>query len=76
MPRGLVVAGLVLMTSAPWAGAEPKGRHRKHVDAEVLDVLAVIGPLAEALGATEASTRDAPRLLADALRSGTTDTAA
>jgi HEAT repeats len=76
MPRGLVVAGLVLMTSVPWAAAEPKRRDRKHVDAEVLDVLAVIGPLAEALGATEASTRDAPRLLADALRSGTTDTAA
>jgi len=80
MPRGLVVAGLVLMTSAPWASAEPKGRDRRRgdrkVDAEVLDVLAVIGPLAEALGATEASTRDAPRLLADALRSGTTDTAA
>lgn len=76
MPRGLVVAGLVLMTSVPWAAAEPKRRDRKRVDAEVLDVLAVIGPLAEALGATEASTRDAPRLLADALRSGTTDTAA
>jgi hypothetical protein len=80
MPRGLVVAGLVLMMSVPWAAAEPKARDRRRVDrkgdAEVLDVLAVIGPLAEALGATEASTRDAPRLLADALRSGTTDTAA
>jgi hypothetical protein len=71
-----MVAVLVSMTSVPWATAEPKGRDRRKVDAEVLDVLAVIGPLAEALGATEARTQDAPRLLAEALRSGTTDTAA
>jgi hypothetical protein len=76
MSRGLIVAGLVLTTSVPWAAAEPKGRDRRKVDAEVLDVLAVIGPLAEALGATEARTQEAPRLLAEALRSGNTDTAA
>ena len=76
MSRGLIVAGLVLTTSVPWAGAEPKQRDRRKADAEVLDVLAVIGPLVEALGATEARTQDAPRLLAEALRSGTTDTAA
>jgi len=76
MSRGLMVAGLVLVASVPWAGAEPKERDRRKADAEVLDVLAVIGPLAEALGATEARTQDAPRLLAEALRSGTTDTAA
>jgi hypothetical protein len=72
----VVVAGLVLTTSAPWAAAEPKQRERRKVDAEVQDVLAVIGPLVEALGATEARTQDAPRLLAEALRSGNTDTAA
>jgi HEAT repeat protein len=76
MSRGLIVAGLVLSTSVPWAAAEPRERDRRRVDAEVLDVLAVIGPLAEALGATEARTREAPRLLAEALRSGNTDTAA
>ena len=76
MSRGLIVAGLVLTTSVPWAGAEPKERDRRKVDAEVLDVLAVIGPLAEALGATEARTQEAPRLLVEALRNGTTDTAA
>lgn len=76
MSRGLIVAGLVLTTSVPWAAAEPKERDRRKVEAEVRDVLSVIGPLAEALGATEARTQDAPRLLADALRSGTTDTAA
>jgi hypothetical protein len=76
MSRGLIVAGLVLTTSVPWAAAEPKERDRRKVDAEVRDVLAVIGPLVEALGATEARTQDAPRLLTEALRSGTTDTAA
>lgn len=77
MPRGLMVVGLVLMTSVtsvPWAAAEPKGR--RPAEAEVKDVLALIGPIVEALGATEVRTEDAPRLLADALRSGTTDTAA
>jgi hypothetical protein len=78
MSRGwvVVVAGLVLTASVPWAAAEPKHRDRRKVDAEVRDVLAVIGPLVEALGATEARTQDAPRLLAEALRSGDTDTAA
>jgi hypothetical protein len=76
MSRGLIVAGLVLTTSVPWAVAEPKERDRRKVDAEVTDVLAVIGPLVEALGATEARTQEAPRLLAEALRSGNTDTAA
>jgi hypothetical protein len=74
--RGLIVAGLVLTTSVPWAAAEPKQRDRRKVDAEVRDVLAVIGPLVEALGATEARTQDAPRLLTEALRSGSADTAA
>jgi hypothetical protein len=76
MSRGLIVAGLVLTTSVPWAAAEPKERDRRKVDAEVRDVLAVIGPLMEALGGTEARTQDAPRLLTEALRSGSTDTAA
>jgi HEAT repeats len=76
--RGLMVAGLVVLTSGPWAAAEPKDgrRHRGSSEAEVADVLSVIGPLMEALGATEAATEDAPRLLSEALRSGTTDTAA
>jgi hypothetical protein len=76
MSRGLIVAGLVLATSVPWAAAEPKEHDRRKVDAEVRDVLSVIGPLVEALGATEARTQEAPRLLAEALRSGNTDTAA
>jgi hypothetical protein len=76
MSRGLIVAGLVLTTSVPWAAAEPKERDRRKADAEVRDVLAVIGPLVEALGATEARTEDAPRLLTEALRSGSADTAA
>jgi hypothetical protein len=74
--RGLIVAGLVLTTSVPWAEAGRKDRDRVKVDAEVADVLAVIGPLVEALGATEARTEDAPRLLAEALRTGDVDTAA
>jgi hypothetical protein len=74
--RGWIVAGLVLTVSVPWAAAEPKERDRRKVDAEVTDVLAVIGPLVEALGATEARTQEAPRLLAEALRTGNTDTAA
>jgi hypothetical protein len=76
--RGLIVAGLVVATSVPWAAAEPKdkGRGRRNVDAEVTDVLSAIGPLMEALGGTESATKDAPRLLADALRRGDTDTAA
>jgi hypothetical protein len=65
-----------LTVSVPWAAAEPKEHDRRKVDAEVRDVLAVIGPLMEGLGATEARTQDAPRLLTEALRSGTTDTAA
>jgi hypothetical protein len=76
MSRGLIVAGLVLATSVRWAAAEPKEHDRRKVDAEVRDVLSVIGPLVEALGATEARTQEAPRLLAEALRSGNTDTAA
>lgn len=73
MGRGLMVAGLVLMTS-PFVAAEPKGR--RPAEAEVRDVLSVIGPIMEALGATQGRAEDGPRLLAEALRSGTTDTAA
>lgn len=76
MTRVWVVAGLVVTMSAPWVSVEAKDRDRRKVDAEVRDVLSVIGPLMEALGGTEARTQDAPRLLADALRSGETDTAA
>ena len=76
MRHGLMVVGLVFVTSAPWAAAEPRDRDRRRVDAEVQDVLSLIGPLMEALGATEARTQDAPRLLSEALRTGKTDTAA
>jgi HEAT repeat protein len=74
--RRFLVFGLVFLTSASWAAAEPKSRDRRRVDAEVQDVLSLIGPVMEALGATEARTQDAPRLLAEALRTGQTDTAA
>src|ERR1051325_9054417 len=74
--RQWIVAGLVLTASVPWAAGEPKDKDRAKVDAEGRDVLPGIAPLVEALGATEARTQDAPRLLAEALRSGTTDTAA
>ena len=81
MRRGWIVGGVVgllVVTAVPWAAAGPKGRDRRDrpVDAEVRDVLALIGPVIEALGASAARTDDAPRLLADALRRGTADTAA
>jgi hypothetical protein len=76
MRSGFVVAGLVVLTGLPWGAAEAAGRDRRAVDAEVRDVLSVIGPLVEALGATEARTQDAPRLLEEALRTGRTDSAA
>lgn len=76
MRHGLMVVGLVFLTSAPWAAAGSKSHDRRPVDAEVRDVLSLIGPVMEALGATEGRTAEAPRLLADALRTGRTDTAA
>ena len=73
----MVVAAMVLGT-VPQIGAEPRHRPRRDrsADGDVADVLAVIGPLVEALGATPESTEDGPRLLAEALRSGDTDLAA
>jgi HEAT repeat protein len=78
MKHGWRVVGLVVamaVASAPWASAGHKERRRRAAEAEVTDVLAVLGPLAEALGATPARADEAPRLLAEALRTGTTDTA-
>ena len=60
MSRGLIVAGLVLTTSVPWAAAEPKEHDRRKVDAEVRDVLSVIGPLMEALGSHRGPDRGRP----------------
>lgn len=76
MRLGLAVVGLVFLTSTPWAAAESRRHERRSSDAEVGDVLSLIGPMMEALGATEARSQDGPRLLAEALRSGQTDTAA
>jgi hypothetical protein len=77
MRQGLaVVAGFILLASAPWAAAESRGRDLRPVDAEVADVLTLIGPMMDALGGTEARAQDGSRLLIDALRSGQMDTAA
>jgi hypothetical protein len=74
--RGFVAVGAVFLLSASWVAAEPRGRDRRPVEAEVQDVLTLIGPMMEALGATETRAQDGPQLLAEALRSGQTDTAA
>lgn len=76
MRIGLAVVGFVFLTSTPWAAAESRRHERRGVDAEVGEVLNLIGPMMEALGATDARAEDGPRLLAEALRSGQTDTAA
>jgi hypothetical protein len=52
-------------------GAEPKGR--RPAEGDVADVMALIGPVVEALGATQARTDDGARLLGDALRTGSVD---
>jgi len=75
----VVVVAVVVMGILPGpAGAEPRGHPRRTQPGEgdVTDVLALIGPLVEALGATPESAQDGPRLLAEALRSGDTDVAA
>ena len=76
MRLGCAVVGFIFLTSAPWAAAESRRHDRRTPEAEVRDVLTLIGPMMEALGATEASAQDGPRLLTDALRSGQMDTAA
>jgi hypothetical protein len=76
MRLGLAVVGVVFLSSASWAGAESRRHERRSADAEVGDVLRLIGPMMDALGGTEARAEDGSRLLAEALRSGQIDTAA
>jgi hypothetical protein len=76
MRHGFTVVGLVFLTSAPLAAAGSRPHDLRAVDAEVRDVLSLIGPFMEALGATEGRTEEGPRLLAEALRTGRTDSAA
>jgi hypothetical protein len=69
-----MVVALVLAVSVPSAFAGAK--HNKKAptgDQEVLDALALIGPIVAALAGPEAPAEDAPRLLSEALRGGTAD---
>jgi hypothetical protein len=71
MLRGWMAVALVLTTSSvSWAG---ESKQRRSADAEVLDLLSAIAPVVEALSGSTVDTGDAPRLLADALATGTTD---
>ena len=71
-----VAVGFIFLSSVPWAAAESRRHDRRAAEAEVRDVLSLIGPMMDSLGATEASAQDGSRLLTDALRSGQMDTAA
>jgi hypothetical protein len=68
----VAVLALVSLVPGGWAAAaERKGGRR--ADAEVREVLEVLAPVLQALGAAEARHQEAPRLLTDALRTGTLD---
>jgi HEAT repeats len=73
MRRGLLVVALALVVSVPSAFAGQKKKARV-ADDEALDALALIGPLVAAMAGPEAPAEDAPRLLSEALRTGTADT--
>ncbi|HUG52685.1 MAG TPA: hypothetical protein VMR21_03760 [Vicinamibacteria bacterium] len=70
------VAALLLTTAASvWAG-EGEAAKPPRAEAEVLDLLSAVAPLVEALSGSTAGADEAPRLLAEALRTGTIDGAA
>jgi hypothetical protein len=73
MRRGLLVVALVVAVSVPSAFAGPKKKKPRSDDADVLDALALIGPIVAALAASDSPPADAPRLLSEALRTGTAD---
>jgi len=68
-----MVVALVLAVSVPSAFAGSKKKQARAGDQDVLDALALIGPIVAALAGPEGPAEDAPRLLSDALRSGTAD---
>jgi HEAT repeats len=72
MRRGWLVVALVLVVSVPSAFAGSKKKPRS-ADVDALDALALIGPIVAALAGPEAPAEDAPRLLSEALRTGTAD---
>jgi HEAT repeat protein len=68
-----MVVALVLAVSVPSAFAGSKKQKAQSGDQDVLDALALIGPIVAALAGPDAPAEDAPRLLSEALRSGTAD---
>jgi HEAT repeat protein len=72
MKRMLMLALVMCLATGPWAYGETlKGGRR--ADAELGEALAAIGPLLDAVMRPGVPGADAPRLLLEALRSGTAD---
>jgi hypothetical protein len=73
--RVMMLVTLASLLPAAWAGADAPRRERRG-DADMVEALATLGAVIDAALRPAERGQDAPRLLAEALRSGTADTAA